>query len=114
MSKVRETNDWLLPEELAMGPAETPILVLFDETEGFKDNAMDLSFLAVATLYEGPARFFRVNVDENPSVLERYKIRKLPTVALFVDEKEIGRRTGIIGDQAIIDLLGRKQKRPSP
>ena len=93
-----------------MGPAETPILVLFDETEGFRENAMALSFLAVAALHEGPARFFKVNVDENPSVIERYKIKKLPTVALFVGEKELGRRTGIIGDQAIIDLLSRKQK----
>ena len=108
MSKVRETNDWLLPEELAA--KDVPILVLFDETEGFRENAMDLSFLAVAALYEGPARFFKVNVDENPSVIERFRIKKLPTVALYVDEKELGRRTGIIGDQAIIDLLSRKQK----
>ena len=43
-------------------------------------------------------------------MIGRYKLKKLPTVALYVDEKEIGRRTGIIGDQAIIDLLSRKQK----
>jgi thioredoxin-like negative regulator of GroEL len=110
MSKVRETNDWLLPEELAMGPPETPILVLFDESEGFKDNAMDLAFLSVALQHAGPARFFRLNIDENPSVVERYKLKRLPTVALYVDGKELGRRSGIHGDQAIHDLLARKQK----
>src|SRR5688572_1955464 len=109
MSKVRETNDWLLPEVLA-AEMDTPILVLFDETEGFKENALDHSFLAVAARHEGTARSFRIDVDENPSVIELYKLKRLPTVALYVDGKELGRRSGIHGDQAIHDLLSRKQK----
>jgi thioredoxin-like negative regulator of GroEL len=109
MSKVRETNDWLLPEELA-AVMDTPILVLFDDTEGFKENAMGHSFIAVAARHEGAARFFRVDVDENPCVIERYKLKRLPTVTLFVDGKELARRSGIHGDQAILDLLARKQK----
>jgi thioredoxin 1 len=110
VSKVRETNDFLLPEEIA---AAGPVLVLFDVTEGFKENAMAQAFLSVAQQHDGAARFFRVNIDENPSVAEAYKLKRVPTVAVFADGKELGRRSGIQGDQAILDLLARKTKKPS-
>lgn len=104
--KVRETNDWLLPEELAAaGPG--PLLLLFDLTEGLRDVA---AFEFAAERHEG-VRFLKINVDENPSVLKRHRVRKLPSVVLFIEGREAGRRSGPLGDQDISDLLAKKQRR---
>jgi hypothetical protein len=104
--KVRETNDWLLPEELAAAdPA--PLLLLFDQTEGLRDVA---AFEFAAERHEG-VRFLKINVDENPSVLKRYHVRRLPTIVLYVGGREAGRRGGALGDQDISDLLAKKQRR---
>lgn len=105
MNRVRETNDWLLPEELALPGA---VLVLFDLTEGLRDTA---AYRFAAERHEGPARFFRVNVDENPSVLKAYKVRKLPTVVLFIEGVEAARRSGPLGDQDILDLLAKPPRK---
>ena len=104
--KVRETNDWLLPEELA-APGPGPLLLLLDLTEGLRDVA---AFEFAAERHEG-VRFLKINVDENPSVLKRYRVRKLPSVVLFIEGREAGRRAGPLGDQDISDLLARKQRR---
>jgi thioredoxin-like negative regulator of GroEL len=110
VSKVRETNDWLLTEEIAV--PDVPVLVLFDAIEGPKRSETDVAFLAAAARHSGPARFFRVNVDENPSVEETYQLRKLPTLLLFIEGKEIARKSGAVGDKAILEMLTRKQKGP--
>lgn len=99
---MRETNDWLLVEWVA-GP--DPVLVLFDES-----RPMDAGFLSAALQHEGPVRFYRVNVDENPSVMETYHLKKHPTVLLFVGGKEVGRRTGLLDGRSILELLTRKTK----
>lgn len=108
MRRVRETNDWLLPEELAASGG-APLLVLFDQTEGCGDIA---AFEFAAERHEGPGRFLKVNVDENPSVLKLYRVRKLPTVVLYLDGVEAGRRTGPLSDQDVTDLLAKKQRKP--
>ena len=102
--KVRETNDWLLPEELA---GEGPLLLLFDQTEGLRDIA---AFDFAAERHDD-LRFLKINVDENPSVLKRYHVRKLPTVVLYAGGREGGRRSGVFGDQDISDLIAKKQRR---
>lgn len=107
MSKVRETNDWLLTEEIA-GP-DVPVLVLFEGLDGRRSEA-GAAFFAAAAQHAGPARFFRVNVDENPSVAETYQLRKLPAFVLFIEGKEIARKTGAQGDKAILEMLARKQR----
>ena len=107
MRKVHETNDWLLTEEIA---ATEPILVLFDASEGWKQTGTDTAFTAAAAQHEGPARFFRIDVDENPSVAQVYRLKKLPSVILFLEGKELSRRAGELQARDILDLLARKPK----
>jgi len=38
---------------------------------------------AVAEKYANNARVFKLNVDENPSVSQRYGIKGIPTLILF-------------------------------
>lgn len=108
MTKVRDINDWLLPEELAL--PGTPVLVLFASTEGWRKDATDLAFLSAASQHGGPVRFFRINVDENPSVLKDHRVRTLPTMVLYVEGQETARRTGPMGDRAIGEMIARKEK----
>ena len=109
MTKVRDINDWLLPEELALPGAA--VLVLFVSTEGWRQDATDSAFLAAASQHGGPVRFFRINTDENPSVLKEHRVKTLPTLVLFVEGQEAARRSGPIGDRAIGELIARKEKR---
>ena len=108
MTKVRDINDWLLPEELAL--PGTPVLVLFTSTEGWRKDATDIAFLAAAAQHGGPVRFLRLNTDENPSVVKDHKIKILPTLVLYVEGQEAARRSGPIGDRAIGELIARKEK----
>ena len=107
MSKVRETNDWLLTEEIAA--PDVPVLVMFEAIDGQRSDAR-VAFFSAAAQHGGPARFFRVSVDENPSVVETYQLRKLPSFVLFIEGKEISRKTGTPGDKAILEMLARKQR----
>lgn len=107
MSRVRETNDWLLPEELAASGG-APLLVLFDLTEGLRETA---AYALAAERHEGPARFLKLNVDENPSVLKHYRVRKLPTLVLYLGGVEAGRRSGLLGDQDVSDLLAKSARK---
>jgi thioredoxin-like negative regulator of GroEL len=107
VSKVRETNDWLLTEEIAV--PDVPVLVMFEGVDGPRSDAR-LSFFSAAAQHAGPARFFHVNVDENPSVVDAYQLKKLPCVVLFMESKEIARKTGAPADKAILEMLARKQR----
>jgi thioredoxin 1 len=40
---------------------------------------------AIAEKYDGKAKFFRLNVDENTNIAVKYNIRGIPTLLLFKD-----------------------------
>ena len=66
MTKVRETNDWLLTEEIAA--PDVPVLVLFEGLDGRRSEA-GTAFFAAAAQHAGPARFFRAGVQ--PKLIAR-------------------------------------------
>jgi thioredoxin 2 len=107
VTKVRGINDWLLPEELAIPGT---VLVMFAATESWSTDGTDLAFFAAAARHDGPVRFFKLNTDENPSVLKERHVRTLPTIILYVEGQEVARRTGSLDYRAISGMLIRKEK----
>src|SRR5256885_7462682 len=60
---------------------------------------------AVAELYAARARVVKLNVDDNPSVSQRYGIKGIPTLILFRGGKEEERVVGATSKEAISKLI---------
>src|SRR4029434_8565161 len=56
---------------------------------------------AVAEKYAGNARVMKLNVDDNPSVSQRFGIKGIPTLILFKNGKEEERVVGATSEHAI-------------
>ncbi|HMJ08922.1 MAG TPA: thioredoxin [Pyrinomonadaceae bacterium] len=62
---------------------------------------------AVAEEYSGKANFFKMNVDENAGVPQRYGIRGIPTLILFKGGQEQERIVGAVSREAIAKVVGK-------
>ena len=62
---------------------------------------------AVAEEYDGKAGFYKMNVDENMNVPQRYGIRGIPTLILFKGGQEQERIVGAVSREAIAKVVGK-------
>jgi thioredoxin 1 len=53
-------------------------------------------------------RIAKVDVDECPDLAARFAVRGMPTLLVFEDGKEVGRRLGLASEAAVLALVGRK------
>ena len=60
---------------------------------------------AVAEQYRGSASVVKLNVDENPSVSQRYGIKGIPTLILFRGGKEEERIVGATSKESLSRLI---------
>ncbi len=60
---------------------------------------------AVAEKYTGQAAVVKLNVDDNPSVSQKYGIKGIPTLILFKNGKEEERIVGATSKDAIARML---------
>lgn len=57
---------------------------------------------------EGKIKVGKVNIDESPQVAGKYGVMSIPTVVLFKDGKEIGRKVGFEGKESYLKLISEK------
>ena len=62
---------------------------------------------AVAEEYVGKASFYKMNVDENQSVPQRFGIRGIPTLILFKGGQEQERIVGAVSRDAIAKVVAK-------
>jgi thioredoxin 1 len=60
---------------------------------------------SVAQKFQGTAKVFKLNVDDNPSISQRFGIKGIPTLIVFKDGKEAERLVGATSEQAITRLI---------
>ena len=60
---------------------------------------------AVAEKYAGNARVVKLNVDDNPSISQRYGIKGIPTLILFKNGREEERVVGATSEAAISKMI---------
>ncbi len=60
---------------------------------------------AVAEDYDGKAGVFKMNVDENMNVPQRYGVRGIPTLILFKGGEEQERIVGAVSKEAIAQAI---------
>ncbi|GAC1446185.1 MAG: thioredoxin TrxA [Pyrinomonadaceae bacterium] len=60
---------------------------------------------ALAEQYRESASVVKLNVDENPSISQRYGIKGIPTLILFRDGKEVERIVGAASKESLSRLI---------
>jgi thioredoxin 1 len=60
-----------------------------------------------AAAYDGRAKFFKIDVDDNPKTAERYEIRSVPTVIFFKDGKILDIGRGALSPTSLRERLER-------
>lgn len=59
----------------------------------------------LAKEYEGKIKVGKLNVDENPLVSQKYGIMSIPTVIVFKNGQEVGRKIGFEGEEGYKKLI---------
>ena len=102
---VRDLNEAALDDELLQ--SKEPILVDFWAPWCGPCRAMSPAVEAAAEKLAGDAKVYKINVDENPSVSPRFKLRGIPTLILFKDGREMNRLVGFSSMEQIEALVTR-------
>lgn len=55
--------------------------------------------------FKGQIKFFRLNVDENPSITVKYGVRGIPALFLFKNGEIVDRTVGVVGKKELVKKL---------
>lgn len=50
-------------------------------------------------------KIVKINIDENPNIVNRYKIQSVPTLVVFKDGKPVEKSVGYIDKNEVIALM---------
>ena len=101
--KVKEVTDSNFETEVLK--AGQPVLVDFWAAWCGPCLALAPTVEALAEKYEGEAKVVKLNVDESPSIAERYGIRGIPTLVLFKGGDEAGRVVGMANKDKLAQMI---------
>ena len=100
---VKETSDGNFENDVLK--SDRPVLVDFWAAWCAPCRMLAPTVEAVAEKYASNARVVKLNVDDNPSVSQRFGIKGIPTLILFKNGKEEERVVGATSEQAISRML---------
>jgi thioredoxin 1 len=109
MSKlVNDVTDGSFENEVLQ--SDKPVLVDFWAVWCAPCIALTPTIEALAEKYDGAARVVKINVDENPTVTNRYGIRGMPTLILFKNGREEERVLGAVSRDALARMIDKHVK----
>jgi len=85
--------------------SNVPVLVDFWAEWCPPCRAMSPIVESLATKFSGNAKIVKLNVDDNPSVTQRFGIKGIPTMIVFKGGKEAERVVGATNEGAISRLI---------
>ena len=90
---VKDTSDGAFETDVLK--SERPVLVDFWAIWCQPCRALAPTIEAVAEKYAATATVVKLNVDDNPSVSQRFGIKGIPTLILFKNGREVDRMVGV-------------------
>ena len=100
---VKETSDGTFEADVLK--SDRPVLVDFWAAWCAPCRMLAPTVEAVAEKYAANARVVKLNVDDNPSVSQRFGIKGIPTLILFKNGREEERVVGATSEQVISRML---------
>lgn len=100
---VKEVNDTSFEQDVLQ--SKQPVLVDFWAAWCAPCRMIAPTVEAVAEQFSGSASVVKLNVDENPSVSQRYGIKGIPTLILFREGKEEERIVGATSKESLSRLI---------
>ena len=100
---VKDTNDETFEADVLT--SDRPVLVDFWAAWCAPCRMLAPTVEAVADKYATSARVVKLNVDDNPSVSQRYGIKGIPTLILFKNGREEERVVGATSEGAISRMI---------
>lgn len=85
--------------------AEEPVLVVFVSKYSLESRSLEVTLDELSEKYQARVSLVRYNVDEQPVVLKRFNIERMPTLTLYKNGEERERVTGAITKQNLARLL---------
>ena len=100
---VTEVNDSSFEKDVLQ--SDKPVLVDFWAAWCAPCRMLAPTVEAVAEQYSSTARVVKLNVDDNPSISQRYGIKGIPTLILFKGGKEEERVVGATSKENIARMI---------
>ncbi|MCX6380897.1 MAG: thioredoxin [Armatimonadetes bacterium] len=85
--------------------SDLPVLVDFWAVWCGPCRAIAPTVDAIAAEYDGRAKVFKVNVDDEPAIAEKYNIMSIPTLLVFKEGKVVEQIVGSVPKQVIASKL---------
>ncbi len=101
--RVRELSDETFDTEVLSAPS--PVLVDFTATWCAPCQRLAPIVQALAGEFAGQIVVGKLDVDENPTTAQRYEVRAMPTLMVFVDGEPRARHVGLVDRKGLFDFL---------
>lgn len=92
--------------DVHLGAHGVPLVVDFWAPWCGPCRTMAPHFAEAAAMLEPRARLAKLDTERNPRVAGRYGIRGIPTVIVFRDGVEVGRRSGAMDARTLVGWVG--------
>ncbi len=100
---VKDVSDGTFEVEVLK--STVPVLVDFWAEWCGPCRAMGPVVESVAQKFDGTARIVKLNVDDNPSVTQRFGIKGIPTMIVFKGGKEAERVVGATSENQLVRII---------